>query len=375
MVAMKKLIANLSLSLFSMLLFFLILEFIVFRFILLAPDLAIPEYVDDLIRYKANHVGTFRVKNEIASEFRINSNGWNSKYQRYNTTKDPEKYRIAIIGDSYIAGYQVDYKKSVAEQLESKLGPSTEVYRFGIDGAPLSQYLEMLRKEVLKFSPDMVIINIVHNDFNESYSTVGGVFRSSFLKLKIENSRVIEEIAPTKYQAPWYSWIREGSATWKYLAYRQQIRFDVLRSLILGKNHSIEYRANIDTNRLKEDLRNNAIITDYILKQIKEICDAKGIELIVLMDADNEGIYEKDKLGKITNTSILSLNKVAATAAKKHGIHFIDLHGLFEKEYSINKKRFSFINDGHWNEYVHNLVADILEEYIDTEIKPKHLKK
>ena len=365
--------ANLSLSLFSMFFFFLILEFIVFRFILLAPDIAIPEYVEGLIRYKANHVGTYRVKNEISSEFRINSNGWNSKYKHYNIKKDAKKYRIAIIGDSYIAGNQVDYKKSFAEQLEAKLGPSTEVYRFGIDGAPLSQYLEMLRKEVLKFSPDMVIINIVHNDFNESYSTVGGVFRSSFLKLKIENNKVTQEIAPIEYQAPWYSWIREGSATWKYLAYRQQIRFDVLRNLILGKDHTIEYRANIDTKRLKEDLKNNAIITDYLLNQIKEICDSTGIELIVLMNADNESIYEKDKLGKISNTSILTLNKIATAAAKKHDIHFIDLHGLFEKEYSINKKRFNFINDGHWNEYVHNLVADILEEYIKTEIKPQEL--
>ena len=370
---MKKLIANLSLSLFSLFLFFLFLEFIVFRFIFLAPDLAAPDYVDGVIRYKAGQVGTYRVKNEIESEFRINANGWNSKYKRYEVNKSPEKYRIAIIGDSYIAGYQVDYQKSVAEQLESKLGDSTEVYRFGIDGAPLSQYLEMLRKEVLKFSPDMLIVNVVHNDFNESYSTVGGVVRSSFMKLKIENGKVTQEIAPQKYQAPWYSWIREESATWKYLAYRQQIRFDILRNLILGKNNNIAYRANIDVNRLEKDHKNNVLITNYVFKQIKEICDSKGIELIILMDADNEGIYEKDKLGKISDESIIGLNKIATDAANKQGIHFIDLQELFEKEYSIKKKNFSFINDGHWNEYVHDLVADILKNYIETEVKPSGL--
>lgn len=370
---MKKLVANLGLSLFSIFLFFLFLEFIIFRFVLLAPDVVVPDYIDGVVRYKPDQQGIYRVKNEIESKFRINANGWNSKYKQYEVKKNPDKYRIAIIGDSYIAGYQVDYRESVAELLESKLGDATEVYRFGIDGAPLSQYLEMLRKEVLKFSPDLLIVNVVHNDFNESYSSVDGVFRSSFLKLKIEGDKVTKEIAPIKYQAPWYAWIREDSATWKYLAYRQQIRFDVLRNLILGKNHNLEYRANININRLESDLKNNAITTDYVFDKMKKICDAEGIELIVLMDADNKGIYEKEKTGKSSDNSILSLNKIATDTAHKYALHFLDLHGIFEKEYSVNKKRFSFINDGHWNEYVHNLVADILADYIKTEIKPVSL--
>lgn len=370
---MKKFIANLSLSLFSIFLFFIFLEFVIFRFVFVAPDIATPDYVDGVVRYKAGQSGVYRVKNEIESEFRINSNGWNSKYKQYQVEKNPDKYRVAMIGDSYIAGYQVDYQKSVAERLEAKLGKGTEVYRFGIDGAPLSQYLEMLRKEVLKFSPDMVVVNVVHNDFNESYSSVGGVFRSSFLKLKIEGDKVIQEIAPVKYKSPWYSWIRQDSATWKYLAYRQQIRFDALRNIILGTNHDVEYRANIDVKRLEEDTRNNVLITEYVFKKIKEICDSKGIELIVLMDADNDGIYEKEQLGKVNDDAILGLNKIAGNAARKYGIHFIDLHGFFEKDYSINKKKFSFVNDGHWTEYVHNLVAEILVNYIRTDMKPKGL--
>lgn len=113
-----------------------------------------------------------------------------------------------------MAGFQVDYQKSIAEQLESKLGNNkTEVYRFGIDGAPLSQYLEMLRKEVLKFKPNLVIVNLIHNDFNESYTSVGGVFKSAFLKLKIKNGEVSQEITPKKLQPPWYNLIRNNSAT------------------------------------------------------------------------------------------------------------------------------------------------------------------
>lgn len=370
---MKKLLANLSLSLVSGFIFFLFLEFIVFRFILLAPDIASPDYVDGVVRYEAGQSGVYRVKNEIESQYKINANGWNSKYEQYDIEKNPDKYRVAIIGDSYIAGFQVDYKKSVAEELESKLGSSAQVYRFGIDGAPLSQYLEMLRKEVMKFSPDLVIVNVVHNDFNESYSTVGGVFRSSFLKLKIEDNKVTQEIAPVKYKAPWYSWIREGSATWKYLAYRQQVHFGVLRDLILGKDNDVEYRANIDVARIEEDAKNNLLITNYIFKEMKQLTDSKGADLLVLMDADDLGIYEKEDQGKTSDDSVLALNNIASEAAKNNEVHFINLQDLFEKEYAIKKRRFSFINDGHWNEYTHKLVADILAKYIKTEIKPAGL--
>ncbi len=365
---MKKILANLSLSLISLFVFFLLLEFVVFRFIFPASDIAIPDYIDGVVRYQSGQTGIYRVKNEIESEFKVNTNGWNSKYKTYDLKKDPNKYRVAIIGDSYIAAYQIDYRKSVAEQLESKLGDkNVEVYRFGIDGAPLSQYLHMLRKEVIKYNPDLVIVNVVHNDFEESYSFVPGVFRSSFLKYEIADGKVSEEILPVQYQPPWYSWIREKSATWKYLAYRQQVHFGVLRDLILGTDENIEYQANIDVSNIEVNTQKNILITDYTFSKMKQICDSKGIELIIVMNADDDLMYEEDKAKvKSRNNSTLLLNQIATDSARKHDIRFIDLQGLLEKEYATHKKRLSFYNDGHWNEYTHGLVSDILATTIKT---------
>jgi len=371
---MKKIIANLSLTLFSSLFFFLVLEFVVFRFIFLAPDIAIPAYVDGVVRYEAGQTGVYRVKNEIEAKFKINQNGWNSKYEKYQLQKDPSKYRVAMIGDSYIAAFQLDHKNSVAEKLEAKLGENAEVYRFGIDGAPLSQYLQMLRKEVLKYNPDMVVVNVVHNDFNESYSFVSGVFRSSFLKYEIENEQVSKEIQPQEYVSPWYSWIREKSATWKYLAYRQQVDFGVLRDLILGDDDDVEYRGNIDVSSMERDAKNNFIITDYTIKKMKELCDEKGIELVILMDADDQRIYEIAETGKSSNDAIFKLGQIAEKAAQKNGVRFVGLRETLSKDYEKNHKKFSYINDGHWNEYAHNIVSEVLAKLIKTEIKPDLLK-
>ena len=169
----------------------------------------------------------------------------------------------------HISAFQVAYNRSIAEQLESKLGNRRfQVYRFGIDGAPLSQYLHMLRHEVLQYNPDLVIVNLVHNDFDESYSFKPGVYTSAFMKLKLENDIVANELNPIPYEMPWYNWIRE-SATWRYLAYRQQIRFKALRNIILGKNKNHRnYQANIDASMVEKKAKNNQIITDYIFRNI-----------------------------------------------------------------------------------------------------------
>lgn len=345
----------------------MVLEFIVFRVFLIASDNATPDFVNGVVRFKPAQDGVYRVKNEIKAEFRINSSGWNSGHKEYTTTKSSNKYRIAIIGDSYISAFQVAYNKSIAEQLESKLGDRQfQVYRFGIDGAPMSQYLHMLRNEALLYNPDLIIINLVHNDFDESYDFKPGVYTSSFMKLKINGDTVSEEIDPIPYEVPWYNWIRE-SATWRYLAYRQQIRFNVLRNIIYGKKEdNSKFQANIDVSMVEEKAINNQIITDYVFQNIKKICDSKSVDILILIDGDRGSIYKDIQTNQLYDKGVLRINRMAASVAAKYNIDFLDLHNVFKENYLKKQKTFDFVNDGHWNSYAHELVADTLVNYIKT---------
>jgi hypothetical protein len=56
----------------------------------------------------------------------------------------------------------------VIERELTRAGVAAEVLRFGMDGAPLSQYLHVLRHEVRAFKPDVVLVQLIHNDFDES---------------------------------------------------------------------------------------------------------------------------------------------------------------------------------------------------------------
>jgi hypothetical protein len=63
----------------------------------------------------------------------------------------------------------------------TKCSPNARVYSFGAQFAPLSQYLSWVQYISQEYKPDVIVVNIVGNDFDESLlshqasSKVGGV--------------------------------------------------------------------------------------------------------------------------------------------------------------------------------------------------------
>jgi lysophospholipase L1-like esterase len=78
--------------------------------------------------------------------------------------KDPHRYRIAVIGDSFTWGQGIDASERFSNLLEDFLGPRYEVLNFGIPGHDMPQHLEVLDR-VLPFQPDFVLLQLFINDF------------------------------------------------------------------------------------------------------------------------------------------------------------------------------------------------------------------
>ncbi|MDO8281262.1 MAG: SGNH/GDSL hydrolase family protein [Thermodesulfovibrionia bacterium] len=358
----KNLFINIILILASLILLLVFLEFIVFRFILFPSEFPKLDFVNGVIKYTPNQTGVFRVKNEVAAKYRVNANGWNSGHDNYTLKKNSDKYRIAVIGDSYVEAHVLDFDVSLSEKLESKLGNNKfEVYRFGISGAPMSQYLHMLRNEVMKYEPDLVIVILVHNDFDESYEFLQGSYASNFMKLKIENGDVIEE-EPKQFVRPWYSSLRE-SAIWRYLVFRQKIPIDYIKDILLG--NKIYYQGNISITAINAKKTSNEIVTNYVFSEMKELCDNNNAELLIVMGGVTEVVYGMVDKVESVKAGALSLNLIAKEAARQNGIDFLDLEPVFEDYYKQKQKRLTFIHDGHWNEFGHEIAANAIYEYMN----------
>lgn len=111
----------------------------------------------------------------LANRVHINNDGWvnDQDYREDDTTP-----LLAIVGDSFIEAVAVPYAETLQGRLVKALDGKLRVYSFAASGAPLSQYLMWARYAVRKYSAKALIINVVGNDFDESYvayrSTEGG---------------------------------------------------------------------------------------------------------------------------------------------------------------------------------------------------------
>src|SRR5439155_8727520 len=112
-------------------------------------------------------------------------------------------------------------------------------------GAPMSQYLHMIEREVVKYRPDWIVVLIVENDFDESYKFQRGRYTSSFLKLRVEAGRVLGEISPEPWRPGAVEWLRR-TATARFLLYRWQVRPELLANWLLPQARA-EIGANTDS--------------------------------------------------------------------------------------------------------------------------------
>jgi len=352
----KAFIQNLMLVLISIVFILVFFEYVVFRFILVATDIPQNDYKNGIVKYVANQEGTFREKNEVKTLFRINANGWNSRYSRYIKERT-SKRRIAVIGDSYVEALMVDYNNSIAEQLERNLGKEkNEVYRFAISGAPFSQYLHILREEVLAYKPEYVVFVLVHNDFDESWEYKPGRYTSSFLKLKIDDNMVKSEVQPTIFKIRWYEFIRH-SATYRYLVYRQKVNVEELKSKVFAsEQNQKKYEANIDVSNINQKMTNNYIATEYIIKEINALGKKYSFTPILIIDAERNSIYNKEE----KKPDVLQLNAMVMKLAVKYQVLSIDLQEVFQKDFNENKMKFEYQCDSHWNAHGHKVASQEL---------------
>jgi hypothetical protein len=284
---------------------------------------------------------------QIRGHWRINNFGWNSVID-YEPAIGSRKRLIGIIGDSYVRSLQVDVDKSFIHLLRNKLHSEYEVYSFGHDGAPFSQYLHMSRYANNHFDPETLVFLIIHNDFDESVSQM--VSKPYFLQLSLEENRITETIPRKQKLFQFLTY----SAIFRYLysnIHLSSIYFNLTQK-------TKKYNANIITDSLLKKKEIFLKTTNYLVKKIKDENPDKRI--IFLMDAPRNDIYEN----RLETSNLLWLHEIVFNVCAKNELELIDLTNPFHIDYLKHHKRFNSEIDGHWNEYGHEKVAEILYHYL-----------
>lgn len=346
----------------TILVLFLILE-VFFRLVIPAANRPGGYFDEDNLIYKLppNKSGTYTMGKlaQQKARWRINNHGWNSPID-YTRTKN--KKRIAVIGDSYIEAFQVDVDKSYPSLLREKLGDEFDVYSFGKSGAPLSQYLNISRYVNKCFSPDILIFNIVHNDFDESIASLNPN-DMEILTLDLSDSLISEKIPRPNYSFQQYDWRKRlimKSALVRFLLMNLAAKRTVLGIIDnirkLGSKDAKEtktvFNANVEVNVLLSNVEQIEKATEYVLQRIQvENVDKR---IIFVMDAPRFNVY-KNILDK---SNVLFLHQIMERLCAKYNFEFLDLTMPMKKDYDVNNVRFESKYNPHWNEYGHKFVCE-----------------
>jgi len=311
-----------------------------------------------LLRYESSQSGTYRIKGEIEARFNINRQGWNSPSD-YSVSREDGRNRIIIIGDSYVEALQVDVTSSVAELLQQELSDqNAQVFRVAISGAPLSHYVYMLQEEAVQYKPDVVIINLVHNDFDESFGLTEGTYTESFATYRVTDDKLLELVDPKPFQRD-FAWYLKRSATFRYLYVRMKIFPRVLVTTVMrwmkkSPDQTVREEQPL-LNSFREQRSEQLLRT--ALEAMQDLQNEHAFALMIVMDADRSATTRAIDAGEAVPEEGLRFNRLVLRVGSDVNVPVLDLQPLIEEDYQKHRKGFDFRNDYHWNQYMHRLVA------------------
>ncbi len=353
--------ANLGMMLVSIFLCLLALEMIVFRYVFKPDDLLENVTINSVVRYKPGTEATFRHPDGRATRVAINADGWNSTHPDYRLERTPGRQRIAVVGDSYVHGAFVDVDEAFPEVMQRELraaGRDVEVYRFGMDGAPLSQYLHVLRQEVLAYRPDIVLVPLIHNDFDESYRLLKTRYASAFMKLRKEEHGGIAEVAPADFRYGAADALR-GFRTFRYLYYKTNFYLYAkgwISRVFWGGNEEWrpEFISSAVDIRKIADHEANRFFARHVIAEMKRLADRHGFKLAFVMDGVREAVYAGKQA---SDYEVGRLNQIAAEITAELDLPFLDLQQTFARDFAATGKKLEYAYDWHWNAHANRLVA------------------
>ncbi|MEO7774840.1 MAG: SGNH/GDSL hydrolase family protein [Steroidobacteraceae bacterium] len=193
----------------------------------LQPQPLIPRYVTSTpygVRGNIAHAVYHHKTPEVDVEYRINGQGMRADHD-FPYEKPPGSCRVAMVGDSFFVGYELNLRDTIAQQIETgmrKLGYNVDVLNFAVSGFGTGEMLRTYEHQITKFSPDAVIFQWHHSDLNENL--VSGLYEIKDDRLVATNRDYLPSISvQDALMKSWlyraaadhsqlYSWLRESLA-------------------------------------------------------------------------------------------------------------------------------------------------------------------
>ena len=343
----RGILINLSLIIVSTL-FALFLSEIALRLIGLKPLYVSPERdrfwkYDSLLgwAHEPGQEGIFETP-QFRTVVRINENGLRDRQHSYERQNDIE--RILVLGDSFAWGYGVEESERFSQLLEKSL--DVEVINAGVSGYSTDQELLWYKGEGIKYETDLVILVLAGNDVGDNdqqlVSTI--YYKPQFV---LEEGQLVLKGYPVPKTSPQGRFIYSLSQRSALVYFLAQRYFDLLSLYGRLKANSDHVNSpGSGVNAKNEPFK----LTIALIDEMRNIAESKKAKFMIVTT------------DRWWNSSSGETYKDFIDTLQAKGFLVLDVEAIpgFEPEKML------IPNDGHWNWYGHEFVAEKIKDFIES---------
>ena len=300
----------------------------------------------------------------------INEYGWRDV--TWNKNKAQDTYRIAVVGDSFVAAMQVESDETFLKIAEKEINDTgkhkVEIMNFGRSGFTTTEELLVIRDQVMQFSPDLVVLAFFPgNDIRDVVRELAPSKLRPFFVLDPDSKalsldlsfnlsreyRIKSLLNPLKQHSTFVSFLFENFnrifATKQQEAYSDTDRSQPVKiggySSLATSTPDVRYVRAFDMNIL-------------LITEIAKILKGHAGFLLVNLDSEGWSIAEEEQFRKVDPSfDPFYFDTRLQSLAKKLGAHFLGLQTVFRDDWNKHQQDLHW---KHWNYDGHKVVAHSL---------------
>ncbi len=341
-------------------------------------------------RHTPNNDGEFRGWRYPHAEFRTNVS---INTEGFRDTEDyivaPHKFRVAVLGDSFIQAVQVEQDESIPEQVEAGLESAdidAMVYNFGVSSIGTIHQYRIFQEEVVRLKPDVVVLSFFPNDLVDNspnykkerpqlapryeFDRSGQIRifpfdRTSQEELLISHPIHIKQSDRLDAATARVNTLRRFSQSMPYLKSLEFLKLYMIDRL--GLRTDYDYPFDVYRKDYPPELQESVRLMHHLLLKLKAETQAIGADFVVLMLPAREQVlpqYWQEHVAQrryILNADDFDLQKPTRELKaflEGQGIHHLDLMPVFTSAPDPESLYYKF--DHHFNARGHALAAEHL---------------
>lgn len=349
-------------------------------------------------RHTPKNSGEFRGWRYPHAEFRtrvsINVQGFrDAEDYRY----EPDMFRVAVLGDSFIQAVQVEQEEAIPEKLADVLkssGIETRVYNFGVSSIGTIHQYRIFQEEIVHLKPDVVVLSFFPNDlvdnsphykkerpqlapryeYKDGQLIVHPFDRPNQDGLLIAHPTNIKQSDSLDSATARVNAVRQLSQTFPFLKSLEFLKLYMIDKL--GLRTDYEYPFDIYRKVYPPQLNESVRLMHDLLIKLKDEAFAIGAEFVVVMlpareqvlpQYWDEHVAQRRYILKAEDFDLQKPTRELKEFLERENINHLDLMPVFQSADDPQKLYYEF--DHHFNAAGHALAVNELARYLKSLIE------